>query len=96
MEHRARSKQGLVHARGERGGDHERNEGASAEFEKKQLNRKYYTGNRCVERRGHACSGTAGKLFTHRQVVPTALAYGAWTLVAVVLSVPVWRMMGLI
>jgi anion transporter len=42
------------------------------------------------------CSGTAGKLFTHRQVVPTALAYGAWTLVAVVLSVPVWRMMGLI
>ena len=40
--------------------------------------------------------GTAGKLFTHRQVVPTALAYGAWTLVAVVLSVPVWRMMGLI
>ena len=42
------------------------------------------------------CSGTAGKLCTHRQVVPTALAYGAWTLVAVVLSVPVWRMMGLI
>ena len=42
------------------------------------------------------CSGTAGKLFTHRQVVPTALAYGAWTLVAVVVSVPVWRMMGLI
>ena len=41
-------------------------------------------------------AGTAGKLFTHRQVVPTALAYGAWTLAAVVLSVPVWRMMGLI
>ena len=41
-------------------------------------------------------AGTAGKLFTHRQVVPTALAYGVWTLVAVVLSVPVWRLMGLI
>jgi divalent anion:Na+ symporter, DASS family len=41
-------------------------------------------------------AGTAGKLFTHRQVVPTALAYGAWTLVAVVLSIPAWRMMGLI
>ena len=41
-------------------------------------------------------AGTAGKLFAHRQVVPTALAYGVWTLVAVVGSVPVWRMMGLI
>ena len=41
-------------------------------------------------------AGTAGQVFTHRQVVPTALAYGAWTLVAVVLSVPMWRMMGLI
>jgi len=41
-------------------------------------------------------AGTAGKLFAHRQVVPTALAYGVWTLVAVVASVPVWRMMGLI
>jgi anion transporter len=41
-------------------------------------------------------AGTAGKLFAHRQVMPAALAYGAWTLVAVVLSVPVWRMMGLI
>ena len=41
-------------------------------------------------------AGTAGKLFAHRQVVPTALAYGIWTLVAVVGSVPVWRMMGLI
>ena len=41
-------------------------------------------------------AGTAGKLFAHRQVVPAALAYGVWTLVAVVGSVPVWRMMGLI
>jgi CRP-like cAMP-binding protein len=40
-------------------------------------------------------AGTAGKLFTHRQVVPMALAYAAWTIVAILLSVPLWRLMGL-
>jgi hypothetical protein len=30
-------------------------------------------------------AGTAGKLFTHRQVVPMALAYAAWTIVAILL-----------
>jgi anion transporter len=41
-------------------------------------------------------AGTAGKLFTHRQAVPAALAYGAWTIVAIAFSVPVWRLMGLL
>jgi hypothetical protein len=40
-------------------------------------------------------AGTAGKLFTHRQVVPMALAYAAWTIVVILLSVPLWRLMGL-
>jgi anion transporter len=40
-------------------------------------------------------AGTAGKLFTHRQVVPVALAYAAWTIVAIILSVPLWRLMRL-
>jgi hypothetical protein len=35
------------------------------------------------------------KLFTHRQVVPVALAYAASTTVAIILSVPLWRFMGL-
>ena len=41
-------------------------------------------------------TGTGGKLFTHTQAWPTALAYGVWTIVAVSLSVPVWRLMGLL
>ena len=41
-------------------------------------------------------AGTGGKLFTHTQAWPTALAYGVWTIVAVALSVPVWRLMGLL
>ena len=41
-------------------------------------------------------AGTGGKLFTHAQARPAALAYGAWTLVAVGLSVPIWRVMGLL
>jgi divalent anion:Na+ symporter, DASS family len=41
-------------------------------------------------------AGTAGKLFTHRQAIPAGLAYGAWIIIAVVLSVPVWRFMGLL
>jgi di/tricarboxylate transporter len=41
-------------------------------------------------------AGTGGKLFTHAQASPTALAYGVWTIVAVALSVPVWRLMGLL
>jgi DASS family divalent anion:Na+ symporter len=41
-------------------------------------------------------AGTGGKLFAHRQVVPIALAYAAWTIIAIILSLPVWRLMGLI
>jgi anion transporter len=41
-------------------------------------------------------AGTAGKLFAHRQAMPVALAYGAWIVIAVVLSVPVWRLMGML
>jgi divalent anion:Na+ symporter, DASS family len=40
-------------------------------------------------------TGTAGKVFTHHQVLPLALAYAAWTIIAIVLSLPVWRLMGL-
>ncbi|HEY6992462.1 MAG TPA: SLC13 family permease [Xanthobacteraceae bacterium] len=41
-------------------------------------------------------SGTGGKLFTHTQALPAALAYGLWTMVALALSVPAWRLMGLL
>jgi anion transporter len=41
-------------------------------------------------------SGTGGKLFTHAQALPAALAYGIWTMIALALSVPVWRWMGLL
>jgi DASS family divalent anion:Na+ symporter len=41
-------------------------------------------------------AGTGGALFTHAQALPAALAYGFWTIVAVALSVPVWRWMGLL
>jgi anion transporter len=41
-------------------------------------------------------AGTEGEVFTHRQATPAAIAYGVWTLVGVTLSVPVWRLMGLL
>jgi anion transporter len=41
-------------------------------------------------------SGTCGKLFTHAQALPAALAYGVWTMVALAASVPAWRLMGLL
>ena len=40
--------------------------------------------------------GTGGKLFSHAQALPAALAYAVWTIVAIALSVPVWRLMGLL
>jgi len=41
-------------------------------------------------------AGTGGKLFTPAQALPAAMAYGIWTVIAVTLSVPAWRWMGLI
>jgi anion transporter len=41
-------------------------------------------------------AGTEGKVFNHGQATPAAIAYGVWTLVGVTLSVPVWRLMGLL
>jgi hypothetical protein len=41
-------------------------------------------------------AGTGGQVFSHGQATPAAIAYGVWTLVAVTLSVPVWRWMGLL
>ncbi len=40
-------------------------------------------------------AGSGGQLFSHAQALPAALAFGVWTVVAVALSVPVWRLMGL-
>ncbi|HEY2594949.1 MAG TPA: SLC13 family permease, partial [Chloroflexota bacterium] len=40
--------------------------------------------------------GTNGRLFTHRQARPTAIAYGVVTLVALCASVPFWRALGLV
>jgi di/tricarboxylate transporter/CRP-like cAMP-binding protein len=40
--------------------------------------------------------GTNGRLFTHRQARPMAIAYGVATLVALCASVPVWRAIGLL
>lgn len=40
--------------------------------------------------------GSGGRLFSHRQARPLALAYGVVTLLALALSVPVWRLMGLL
>jgi di/tricarboxylate transporter len=40
--------------------------------------------------------GTNGRLFTHRQARPTAIAYAVATLVALCASVPVWRAIGLL
>ena len=39
--------------------------------------------------------GTGGEVFTHQQARPTAVAYGIFTLIALVASVFLWRMMGL-
>jgi divalent anion:Na+ symporter, DASS family len=41
-------------------------------------------------------AGTNRALFTHAQALPTAIAYAVWTVIAAILSVPVWRMMGLL
>lgn len=38
---------------------------------------------------------TEASLFTHDQASPTAIAFAVWTIVAAALSVPAWRMMGL-
>lgn len=40
--------------------------------------------------------GTEGRLFTHHQARAAALAYGVVTLASLLLSVPVWRAMGLL
>jgi DASS family divalent anion:Na+ symporter len=40
--------------------------------------------------------GTNGRLFTHRQARPTAIAYGVVTLLALCASVPLWRAFGLL
>ncbi|HEY6023173.1 MAG TPA: SLC13 family permease [Pseudolabrys sp.] len=40
-------------------------------------------------------AGTGGALYTHAQVLPTAIAYAFWTIIAVALSVPAWRILGL-
>jgi anion transporter len=41
-------------------------------------------------------AGTDGRLFSHAQARPASLAYGLCTIIAVALSVPVWRLMGLL
>ncbi|HKM87699.1 MAG TPA: SLC13 family permease [Xanthobacteraceae bacterium] len=40
-------------------------------------------------------AGTGPALFTHAQALPTAIAFAGWTVVAAALSVPAWRLMGL-
>ncbi|HKT19303.1 MAG TPA: SLC13 family permease [Stellaceae bacterium] len=40
-------------------------------------------------------AGTSGKLFTHAQALPTAIAFAVWTVIAAALSVPAWRLMAL-
>jgi di/tricarboxylate transporter/CRP-like cAMP-binding protein len=40
--------------------------------------------------------GTNGRLFSHRQARPTAIAYALVTLLALCASVPIWRVMGLL
>jgi di/tricarboxylate transporter/CRP-like cAMP-binding protein len=41
-------------------------------------------------------SGTNGRLFSHEQARPMAIAYAIMTLVALCASVPIWRLMGLL
>lgn len=40
--------------------------------------------------------GTEGKLFTHKDVRPMAIAYAVFTLLGVLVSIPFWRYFGLI
>jgi len=40
--------------------------------------------------------GTNGEIFSHRQARPVALAYGVFTIIAMVASVFFWRLMGLL
>jgi anion transporter len=40
-------------------------------------------------------AATGHALFTRAQLLPTTLAFAVWVLIAVVLSVPIWHMMGL-
>jgi di/tricarboxylate transporter/CRP-like cAMP-binding protein len=40
--------------------------------------------------------GTNGRLFEHRQARPTAIAYGVATVLALCVSVPIWRVWGLV
>jgi hypothetical protein len=40
--------------------------------------------------------GTNGRLFTHAQARPMAIAYGVVTLLALCASVPIWRAWGLL
>lgn len=40
-------------------------------------------------------AGTDHKLFSYAQALPTLIAFAIWTLIAAALSVPAWRMMGL-
>jgi di/tricarboxylate transporter len=40
-------------------------------------------------------AGTGRALFTPTQALPTAIAFGVWTVIAAALSVPLWRMIGL-
>jgi hypothetical protein len=39
--------------------------------------------------------GTGGQLFSHKQAFPAAIAFFVWTMIAAVLSIPAWHMMGL-
>jgi CRP-like cAMP-binding protein len=41
-------------------------------------------------------NGTGGRLFTHQQVRPAAMAYGVLTLVALLASIPFWHALGLL
>jgi di/tricarboxylate transporter len=41
-------------------------------------------------------AGTGGQVFSHAQATPAAIAYGVLTLIAVAVSVPLWRLMGLL
>jgi hypothetical protein len=43
-----------------------------------------------------AYHGTAERAFTHSQARPLALAYAAFVFVALLLSIPYWRLIGLI
>ena len=61
MEHRTRAHQELANARRQRGCNHKGNEGAPAKFKKKKFNREDDSGDRSIERRGHAGARAAGQ-----------------------------------